>query len=298
MAKAALGKGIGALIGGNSGLAAPQPVAERGESIRQIPRTEIVPSPLQPRKTFQAGELLELIDSIREKGVIQPLIVRRVGAKYELIAGERRWRAAQEAEVATLPVIVREASDREVLELALIENLQRAGLSPIEEAEAYARLMKEFSQTQEQVARQVGKGRVAVANAVRLLALPEEIRAWVNSGDLSVGHAKVLLGLANAEEQSLVAERIRRDNLTVRATERLVESMRDGARSSKKKGSGKAKAGAETGAVFADLEKRLQQHIGTRVRIVGNASSGKVELNYFSAADLERILQLLRLPSS
>jgi ParB family chromosome partitioning protein len=297
MAKAALGKGLSALIGAAGKLAHPEPVAERGESIRTLAHGEIVPSPLQPRKTFSPGELGELIDSIRERGVIQPLIVRRVGGKYEVIAGERRWRAAQEAGVETLPVIVREAGDREVLELALIENLQRANLSPIEEAEAYARLMKEFSQTQEQVAKQVGKSRVAIANAVRLLGLPDEVRAWVGSGDLSVGHAKVLLGLDSAKEQSLVAERIRRNNLTVRATERLVESMRARTGAGKKR-SGAAKGGAGSGAIFSDLEKRLQQHFGTRVRIAGQAHAGKIEIEYFSPQDLERILQVLRLPSS
>jgi len=295
MAKAALGKGLSALMGGVSGLAVPEPVAERGESIREIARAEIVPSPLQPRKTFAPEELLELVDSIKARGVIQPLIVRSVNGKYELIAGERRWRAAGEAGLETLPAIVREATDRDVLELALIENLQRADLSPIEEAEAYARLMKEFSQTQEQVAKQVGKGRVAVANAVRLLGLPEEVRAWVSSGDLSVGHAKVLLSLDSAAEQSLVAERIRKENLTVRATERLVETMRAGSRPGKKRS---ASGGAGSGAIFADLEKRLQQHVGTRVRITGSAQSGKIELQYFSAEDLERLLQFLRLPAA
>jgi ParB family chromosome partitioning protein len=234
-----------------------------------------------------------MVDSIKERGVIQPLIARLVNGKYELIAGERRWRAAGEAGLETLPVIVREASNRDVLELALIENLQRADLSPIEEAEAYARLMKEFTLTQEQVARQVGKGRAVVANAVRLLTLPGQIQAWIGTGDLSVGHAKVLLGLDHAGEQVLAAERIRKENLTVRATERLVESMRAGSRPARKR-----KAAAATNeAIFADLEKRLQQHVGTRVRIAGKANAGKIEIHYFSAEDLERILQLLRLPS-
>ena len=279
-------------MGGASSLAAPEPVVEKGESIRQIARAEIIPSPLQPRKVFRPEELNELIDSIKEKGIIQPLIVRKVGAKYELIAGERRWRASGEAGLQTLPVIVREASNRDVLELALIENLQRADLSPIEEAEAYARLMKEFSLTQEQVSQQVGKGRVTVANAVRLLTLPEQIRNWVGTGDLSVGHAKVLLGLGTAEEQLVAAERVRRENLTVRATERLIESMRGGTKPATKK---KAVA-VSNEAIFADLEKRLQQHVGTRVRIVGKADSGKVEIEYFSRQDLDRILHLLRLP--
>jgi ParB family chromosome partitioning protein len=294
MAKAALGKGLSALIGGPASLAAPTPVAERGETIRQIARAEIVPSPLQPRKHFRPEELQELVDSIREKGIIQPLIVRKVKDKYELIAGERRWRASGEAGLESVPVIVREASNRDVLELALIENLQRADLSAIEEAEGYARLMKEFSLTQEQVAKQVGKGRVAVANAVRLLTLPPQVQAWVGSGDLSVGHAKVLLGLSRANEQLLAAERIRKENLTVRATERLVESLRAGSKPATKR---KA-AAASSEAIFVDLEKRLQRHVGTRVRITGKANAGKIEIEYFSPADLERILQLLRLPSA
>ncbi len=294
MAKSALGKGLSALMGNANALATPEPVKERGESIRQVPRGDIVPSPLQPRKIFRPEELLELVESIREKGVIQPLIVRLVQGKYELIAGERRWRASAEAGLEHLPVIVREASNRDVLELALIENLQRADLSPIEEAEAYARLMKEFSQTQEQVAKQVGKPRAVVANAVRLLGLPEQVRIWIGSGDLSVGHAKVLLGLGTAEEQTLAAEKVRKENLTVRATERLVAQMRSGTKPAGKK---QATAAVSSGAIFADLEKRLQQHVGTRVRIIGKANAGKIELNYFSPADLNRILQILRLPS-
>lgn len=292
MAKPALGKGLSALIGGASNLAAPAPVVEKGESIRQIARSEIVPSPLQPRKIFRPEELNELVDSIKEKGIVQPLIVRKVQNKYELIAGERRWRAAGEAGLEKLPVIVREAADRDVLELALIENIQRADLSPIEEAEAYVRLMKEFSLTQEQVAKQVGKGRVAVANSVRLLTLPESVRAWIASGDLSVGHAKVLLGLPTADEQMAAAERVRKENLTVRATERLVEAMQAGTKPKTKR---KA-ASASSEAIFADLEKRLQQHVGTRVRITGKADAGKIEIEYFSREDLDRILHFLRLP--
>src|SRR5208282_5294965 len=280
MAKAAaLGKGLSALMGSASKLAAPEPVFEKGETIRQVSRANIVPSPLQPRKTFRPEELAEMVDSIKERGIIQPLIVRLVNGKYELIAGERRWRAAGEAGLETLPVIVREASNRDVLELALIENLQRADLSPIEEAEAYARLMKEFSLTQEQVSQQVGKGRAVVANAVRLLTLPSQIQSWVGTGDLSVGHAKVLLGLPSAEEQLLAAERIRKENLTVRETERLVESLRAGTKPAKRKTT--AASGA---AIFTDLEKRLQQHLGTRVRIAGGgkAGAGKIEIAYFS----------------
>jgi ParB family chromosome partitioning protein len=293
MAKAALGKGLSALMGAPAAaIAAPEPNVERGESIRQIERAKIVPSPLQPRKVFRPEEIAELVDSIRERGVIQPLIVREVAGKFELIAGERRWRASGEAGVAMLPAIVRKASDREVLELALIENLQRADLSPIEEAEAYARLIKDFSLTQEEVAKQVGKGRAVVANAVRLLTLPEQIRAWLGSNDISVGHAKVLLGLATAEEQMLAAQKIRKDNLSVRAAERLVDSMRAGT----KRRARRHRGVAMQEAVFGDLEKKLQQHLGTRVKIAGKADAGKIEIEYFTAADLDRLIRQLGVP--
>jgi len=284
-----LGRGLGALLGDDRS-------ARDGDGrLAQIPVGAIRPNPQQPRTTFEPEALSELEQSIRELGVLVPIIVRPLGGDlYELIAGERRWRAAGEAGLESLPVIVREASNRDVLELALIENLQRADLSPIEEAQAYARLMKEFSLTQELVAKQVGKGRVAVANAVRLLTLPADVQAWIGSGDLSVGHAKALLGLATAEEQLLAAERVRKEHLTVRATERLVDSMRAGSKPATKR---KA-AAVSSGAIFADLEKRLQQHVGTRVRITGKADAGKIEIDYFSSADLERILQLLRLPSA
>ena len=296
MAKAALGKGLSALMGGApaAAIAAPEPVVEKGESIRQIDRAKIVPSPLQPRKIFRPEELAEMVDSIRERGVIQPLIVREVAGKFELIAGERRWRASAEAGLATLPAIVRQASDREVLELALIENLQRADLSPIEEAEAYARLIRDFSMTQEEVARQVGKGRVVVANAVRLLALPDQIRAWLGSNDISVGHAKVLLGLPTAEEQTLAAEKIRKDHLSVRAAERLVESMRAGT----KRHARLRRGVVMSDAVFDDLQKRLQQHLGTRVKIHGKADVGRIEIEYFSPGDLDRLLKAFGLPAA
>ncbi len=296
MAKSsALGKGLSALMGTPKiNLAAPEPSAELGESIRQVARTAIVPSPLQPRKNFKPEELNELVDSIKERGIIQPLIVRLVNGKYELIAGERRWRAAGEAGLDTLPVIVREASNRDVLELALIENLQRADLNPIEEAEAYARLMKEFSLTQEQVAQQVGKGRVAVANAVRLLALPEQLRAWLGTNDLTVGHAKALLGLDTADEQLLAAERVRKENLTVRATERLVETMRAGTRPARKRkvttpgGEGHLRRSREAPATarrHARPHSRQSRRRQDRDRV-------------FSPADLNRILEMLRLPSA
>ena len=284
-----LGRGLGALIGSQP-LASPQPVAEKGESIRRVPLSEIVRSPFQPRKTFHPEALSELVESIRERGIIQPLIVRFVSGKYELIAGERRWRASQQLGLAEAPVIVREASDREVLELALVENLQRADLNPIEEAEGYALLINQFHITQEQVSERVGKSRANVANAIRLLGLADEIRAWVSHGQLSVGHAKVILGLVAKEEQLLAAHRVMKDGLTVRQTEKLIESLKPG-----KSRAIAAPKKAVSEAAWTDLEKRLQRALGTRVRLHGSAEIGKIEIEYFSSGEFDKLLRTLGL---
>src|SRR5437773_2772689 len=220
MARSGLGKGLGALIGTPS--VASRGDAESGERVHQITLASIIPSALQPRKDFAREALQELIDSIRQHGIIQPLIVRQVGARFELIAGERRWRAAQEIGLAQVPIIIRSASDLEVLELSLIENLQRADLNPIEEAQGYARLAGEFGMRQEDIALKVGRSRAAVANAMRLLDLHPQIQVWLAQDLLSVGHAKVLLALKAPEEQLLTAETVLRRNATVRDTERLV----------------------------------------------------------------------------
>src|ERR1700736_1771719 len=214
MAKSALGKGLSALIS-----ARPAPIrlqAEPGEKIQQADLASIVPSPLQPRKDFAREALAELVESIRQHGIIQPLVVRNVRGQHELIAGARRWRAAAKAGVTQVPVITRVATDHEVLELSLIENLQRADLNPIEEAQAYARLANEFGMRQEDIAQKVGRSRTAVANSMRLLDLHQQVQAWVTQGLLSVGHAKVLLGLKAHDEQLAVAETILRRSAPVR----------------------------------------------------------------------------------
>src|ERR1051326_2322897 len=199
MAKSALGIGLSALISTRpSGIRLE---AQPGEKIQQVALATILPSPLQPRKDFSSELLGELVESIRQHGIIQPLVVRNVGGKHELIAGERRWRAAQEAGLAQVPIIVRAAPDLEVLELSLIENLQRADLNPIEEAQAYHRLANEFGMRQEDIAQKVGRSRTAVANALRLLDLHQQVQAWLMQGLLSVGHAKALLGLKEPAEQ-------------------------------------------------------------------------------------------------
>jgi ParB family chromosome partitioning protein len=214
MARSGLGKGLGALIGTPSVVASAES-AESGEKVHQISLASIVPSTLQPRKDFAREALQELIDSIRQHGIIQPLIVRlataspsggaQIGTRFELIAGERRWRAAQEIGLATVPAILRTANDLEVLELSLIENLQRADLNPIEEAQGYARLANEFGMRQEDIALKVGRSRAAVANALRLLDLHPQVQVWLVQNLLSVGHAKVLLALKASEEQLLAA---------------------------------------------------------------------------------------------
>src|SRR5947209_15485541 len=223
MAKSALGKGLGALISSTRAVSGAEPAG--GEKIHRVRRDEIVPSPMQPRREFADEALQDLVSSIREHGIIQPLIVRSVNGRYELIAGERRWRAAQVVGLAELPVIIRTANDLEVLELSLIENLQRADLNAIEEAQGYARLAGEFSMRQEDIATKVGRSRAAVANALRLLELHPQIQAWVTQGLISVGHAKVLLGLKAADEQLLIAEAVLRRSATVRQTERLVRQQ-------------------------------------------------------------------------
>ncbi len=282
---------------GTAPLASPQPSAEKGESIQKVAHDKVVPSPFQPRKTFHPEQLSELVESIRERGIIQPLIVRLVNGKYELIAGERRWRASQEVGLREVPVIVRSASDREVLELALVENLQRADLNPIEEAEGYALLISQFRLTQEQVSQRVGRSRVNVANAVRLLGLAPEVRGYVAQNRLSVGHAKVILGLAEKAEQVLAAERVIKDGLTVRQTEKLVESLRPG-RAPSAAAAAPKKGPATSEAAWADLEKRLQRALGTRVRLSGNSKVGKIEIQFFSADELNGLLKSLGVDES
>jgi ParB family chromosome partitioning protein len=293
MAKSALGKGLSALIS-----ARPAPIrleAEPGEKIQQADLASIVPSPLQPRKDFAREALTELVESIRQHGIIQPLVVRDVRGKHELIAGERRWRAAQEAGLTQVPVITRVATDLEVLELSLIENLQRADLNPIEEAQAYARLANEFGMRQEDIAQKVGRSRAAVANSMRLLDLHQQVQAWVTQGLLSVGHAKVLLALKEPDEQRAVAEMILRRSATVRATERLVARQLGGTRPRRRR---QTAANAATSATIDDLQNRLQEHLGTRVLVHHGEKRGRIEIEYYGNDDLQRVLGALGLPPS
>ena len=294
MARSGLGKGLGALIGTPS-IAAGADVAESGERVHQIRLATIVPSALQPRKDFGREALQELIDSIRQHGIIQPLIVRQVGARFELIAGERRWRAAQEIGLAAVPAIVRTANDLEVLELSLIENLQRADLNPIEEAQGYARLANEFGMRQEDIALKVGRSRAAVANALRLLDLHPQVQVWLAQNLLSVGHAKVLLALKAPEEQLLAAETVLRRNATVRSTERLV-ARQLGIGRSRRRSPRVAAEVTGTGTAVEDVQNRLQQYLATHVTIHHGDKRGRIEIDYYGTDDLQRIVTALGLP--
>src|SRR5881397_774569 len=294
MARTGLGKGLGALIGAPAVVPRAH-VVESGERVHQINLASIAPSALQPRKDFGRDALQELIDSIRQHGIIQPLIVRQAGARFELIAGERRWRAAREIGLTTVPAIIRSANDLEVLELSLIENLQRADLNPIEEAQGYARLANEFGLRQEDIALKVGRSRAAVANAPRLLDLHPQVQVWLAQDLLSVGHAKVVLALRAPEEQLLAAETVLRRNATVRATERLVARQLGIGRSRRRR---RAAEQAVTSVAIEDLQNRLQEQLATHVTIHHGEKRGRIEIEYYGNDDLQRILTALGLTQS
>jgi ParB family chromosome partitioning protein len=299
MSKPALGRGLGALLGGSPPLAAmpspnasPQP--DDGGRVQKVPLNRIRPSALQPRKDFAPEALRELADSIREQGIVQPLIVRERGGYFELIAGERRWRAAQLLNLAEVPVITREADDRAVLELALIENLQRENLNPLEEALGYAQLGDQFRLTQEEIALKVGKSRAAVANATRLLKLPPEVQSLLRDNRISVGHAKVVLGLPDAAQQTLAAERIVKDGLNVRQAEGLVAKLQ--ARGHKP-APAKPAAFVPVDSNIAKLEEKMREKFGTKVQLKYAHGKGTVEISFFSDDDLQRVLEILNVSS-
>jgi len=309
MAKPALGRGLGALLGGTPVIAnptpgaistvaavlapapTPPPVLSPRDRVLRVKLDRIRPCPLQPRKDFPEQTLRELADSIREQGIVQPLIVRERNGVFELIAGERRWRAAQLVGLAEVPIILREADDRAVLELALIENLQRENLNAIEEAQGYSQLVTQFQLTQEDVATKVGRSRAVVANALRLLKLSPTIQNYIREGRLSVGHAKVILGLTTEPHQKLAAERVIKEALNVRQTEGLVAKLLNRA----------GKPTAKTGLVLplaadahvADLENRLRERLGTKVQLRYAQGKGAIEIAFFSDQELERILQIV-----
>lgn len=305
MAKPVLGRGLGALLKSYPSEAPLEQAQDEIEAVQiqsdaagrvlRVPLEAIVPSSLQPRKDFADEALEELANSIREEGILQPLIVRRQGERYELIAGERRWRASQKAGLAEVPVIVREGDDRNALALMLIENLQREDLNPVEEARGYTELAEKFQLTQEEIAVRVGKSRTAVANAVRLLNLAPAVQQFLREGRLSVGHAKVILGLPTHTEQSLAADRILRKGLSVRQSEELVAQW--GKTPDQRSGNGKSasrnlKRDSHL-SHLSDLENRLRDRFGTKVALKYRDGKGSLEIRFFNDDDLNRVLDIL-----
>ena len=276
-------------VASNAALAAEPP---RG--VHEVPVAKVVASPWQPRSNFDSGALAELVESIKVHGVLQPLLVRAVGTKFELIAGERRLRGARAALLKKVPVIVIEASDEKALEIALIENLQREDLNPIEEAEGYALLQKKFNLTQENVAEQVGKARASVANALRLLELSDGIRRYVAEGLLSVGHAKVLLSLGSDKERALLAKKSIKEGLSVRALEKWVKKLTLPPKKPR------AERSDLPGAYLQTLTDELHQFLGTSVRISpsktlanGRKVKGSLEIDYHDNDELDRLLTIM-----
>jgi len=276
--KRALGRGLSALIA-----QAREPSGD-GRGVQWVATDRLLRDGHQPRQYFDDDRLKELAASMKAQGVLQPLLVRREGERYRIIAGERRWRAAQLAGVKELPVLVREASDAEAFQIALVENLQRTDLNPLEEAEGYRRLIKDFSLTQEQVSHQVGKDRSSVANALRLLGLPDELKRLLRSGGLSMGQARALLGAPDEAAMLQMAKEVAGGRFSVRATEQLVRNRRTAPPRTKPK----------TSAAGRQLVEQLQRALGTKVRLTDRGGKGTLEIDFFSYEDLERIAALLR----
>lgn len=282
MSKRGLGRGLNALI--------PEvdvSEAER-EHIRSVPLTEIRSNPRQPRKQFDQEKLDELAASIREHGVVQPIVVRPKGKGFEIVAGERRWRAARLAGATNIPALVREFSEAETMEIALIENIQRQELNPIEEAEAYRVLLEEYKLTQEELARRLGKSRPQITNTLRMLDLAPGVRGEVVAGRLSMGHAKVLLGLSDGTAQEALARRVVREGLSVRDTEEALKRS-----SGEKRSVGKESFPRDPNLL--ELESRLRYRFGNPVRIVPGEKRGRLEIEFYGDEDLSRLLELLGL---
>lgn len=281
MEKKALGKGLEALLPAT----AVRQVSASGE-VQELPVEHIIPNRFQPRKEFAESELAQLAESVRQNGLLQPVLVRRKGDSfYELIAGERRLRAAKLAGLDTIPAIVRNSSDEQAVELALVENLQRKDLNPMEAARAYHRLLTEFGFTQDMIAQRIGKDRSSVANIARLVQLPSEIKELIESGQLSTGHAKVLLGLMRQDAQLKLARQIAKEQLSVRQAERLAVGE-----THHTKGRRRTKPLSKP---YPDLETKLQKRLGTRVSITKSGQGGKIVIEYFTPAELDRLVEML-----
>ncbi len=296
--KARLGRGLDVLIAGgipqNSVDSAPETPRETDplpspEGFQELDIGRIEPSPHQPRREMEQAQIAELAESIRQEGLLQPIVVRQNGEIFQLIAGERRWRACQSLGMKTILARIVHVGESSAAAIALIENLQRENLNPVDEALGYASLMRDFDLTQEAVAERVGKPRSSVANALRLLQLGREAQAYISRGLLSVGHAKVLLGLESEEQRALLARRVVEKGLSVRETERLVQSLKKG------RGAAAAAKGRQDAEMVAlkDIQTRLQSHFATSVQVKHSPKHGRIVIDYYGNEDLERILEKL-----
>lgn len=308
--KSRLGRGLGGLIAAAkpsaptpavaSGTTAPAsaPIAapSGAPGYLDIAIHLIVPSPYQARREIPTEQLKELAESIRAEGLLQPIVVRKLAEKYELIAGERRWRAFQLLKIKVIPARLVEASNASAAALGLIENLQREGLNPIEEAHGYASLIRDFDLTQETAAERVGKGRASVANSLRLLVLDADIQGYIAKNILSVGHAKVLLGIEESAQRTLCARRVIEEGLSVRATEKLVLTIKAFA-GTKTPNSHARKIPAQDAAAVAGIEKKLTSHLGARVAILHTPKKGRIVIEYRGNDDLQRLLEKLGVES-
>ena len=283
--KGGLGKGLEALFADNA--------TEQGEHLTTLRISQVEPNKEQPRREFEPAALSELADSIREHGILQPIIVRPLeGDRYQIVAGERRWRASRMAGLTQIPVIIRELDDLVSMELALIENLQREDLTALEEADGYRSLMELYSMTQEQVARRVGKSRPAVANALRLLGLPQPVREELTAGRITAGHARVLAGVEDPAEAPALCQRAIRQNLSVRALERLTKARKEKARPQEEAGS--TPWGDEETTYCREMELALQEALGRRVKITPRAGGGgTLEVEFLSRPDLNDLAKRL-----
>ncbi|OAS83134.1 MULTISPECIES: ParB/RepB/Spo0J family partition protein [Metabacillus] len=284
-----LGKGLNVGKGLNAFF--PEMKVGQEETIQEIKLKEIRPNPYQPRKTFEQESINELKDSILQHGILQPIVVRKSIKGFEIVVGERRFRAATEAKLTAIPAVIRDLSEQQMMELALLENLQREDLTPIEEAQAYQTLMEQLNFTQEALAKRLGKSRPHIANHVRLLSLPKPIQQLISDGKLSMGHGRTLLGLKNKDKLNSLIEKIIREHLNVRQVELIVQQLNNVSRETKKKK-------PEKDVFIKERESYLQEYFGTSVTIKKQKKKGKIEIEFFSQDDLDRILELLQAQQS